>query len=261
MNTAYDKFQVVTSDRGAELALEIGEDKNYDSGGSGGRIKVLYETDFNYTGEFIARAKVDNGTGGAGGVCDGAGVNGRAGSSGEPGTRYEHAFPYTPPICHYDVGYLVSNVTSAEGHVGHDTNTSLVCYGTMAWYETVDEDTNIIMKVRTSINASMLGAMDWKDCPEVTNGQDISDLSSVSDGHRYIQWRAELVTYDLAKTPVLHSVNISYEYGIPFLVNSSGSIRYSSQYRNLPNFKLVYEHGAIIKNQTEGEIMLRRVVL
>ena len=128
----------------------------------------------------------------------------------------------------------------------------------MTWNATTDADTDIILKVRSSFNKSMDGncTLSWDDCPPVVNGTDISDLPSVSDGHQYIQWRAEFLTFDLAKTPVLHWVNLSYEYGIPFIVNSSGCIRYSSHYTDMRNFELIYAHGAMIKNQTEGVLMV-----
>ena len=131
----------------------------------------------------------------------------------------------------------------------------------MTWDATTDDGlTFVTMKVRTSIKPDMSNAMDWDDDNFVaaTNGSDISDLPSVSDGHRYIQWRAELSTNDPYKTPVLHAVNVSYEYGgeTPTLVNSIGNIEFRSQYLYLPNYNLVYEHGATIKNQTEGGFML-----
>jgi hypothetical protein len=160
--------------------------------------------------------------------------------------------PYTPHVYHYATGWLESCVFD------NPNKTSLVHYGIMIWNTTTDADTNIIMKVRTSINNSMDEniTMSWGDCPPVVNGTDISDLPSVSDGNQYIQWRAEFITFDLSKTPVLQWVNISYEYGVPFIVNTSGSIRYSSQYTDLRNFELVYAQGATIKNQTEGVLMV-----
>lgn len=223
-------------------------------GGAGGRIKVFYETAFNCTAGDILHAKVGSGTGGRGGIAkDGSTwYNGSNGDPGENGTTNNHTLPYTPPIFHYDAGYLTSPV--------YNVTTPLVRYGTLSWNETVDADTNIIMKVRTSAVASMNEttgfALPWEECPEVSLGQDISELSSVSDGHQYIQWRAELVTFDLTKTPILHDVNISFEYGTPFLVTASGALTYSSNYHYLPDFVLDYAHGATIKEQQAGEFML-----
>lgn len=222
-------------------------------GGAGGRIKVLYETNIIFDGTFGTHAKVNLGAGGAGGVVvEGSGDPGMNGSDGESGTNYSDAFPYTPPIFHYDTGYLTSPV--------YNLSSALVRYGVMNWSESVDDDTNIIMKVRTSAVASMSEsagfAMPWELCPEVTQGQPISELSSVSDGHQYIQWRAELVTFDLTKTPTLHAVNISYSYGTPLVVAASGLIRYCSNYYYLPELTLDYARGAAIQSQSAGEFML-----
>ena len=226
-------------------------------GGCGGRIKVFYDSNLSASNGLNSHVDVSGGEKGTRG-SGGQGVAGEDGTPGVAGTVHNLSIPYSPQVYYYDVGYLISNVTATQGHIGYNTNTSLVCYGNMTWDKTVDEDTNIIMKVRTSINKSMHKnyTMSWDDCPPVANGTDISDLSSVSDGHRYVQWRAEFYTFDLSKTPVLSSVNISYEYGIPFIVNSSGSIRYSSQYTDFSNFKLIYAQGATLKKQTEGGLML-----
>lgn len=215
-------------------------------GGAGGRIKVFYDS--HYSGDISNYANASGGAGGENGGADG--------NSSIP---YITHFPFTMRYPHYSYGELTSNVTAIEGHIGYDTGSTTTRYRNMTWDATTDPGlTSVTMKVRTSMNANMSDAMDWEDCPEAKNGQDISDLSSVSDGHRYIQWRAELSTNDQYKTPVLHWVNISYEYGgeLPVLVNSSGSIQFNSQYLYLPNYKLVYEHGATIKNQTGGEFML-----
>jgi hypothetical protein len=193
---------------------------------------------------------VDGGKGGTKGKAEGATDDG---VDGENGCVNNTWIPYAPQVRYYATGWLESIPYT------NPDKTSLVHYGIMTWNTTTDEDTNIIMKVRTSINKSMDEniTMSWGDCPPVVNGTDISDLPSVSDGHQYIQWRAEFITFDLSKTPVLQWVNISYEYGIPFIVNTSGSIRYSSQYTSGPlNFELTYAQGATIKTQKEGELMV-----
>ena len=217
-------------------------------GGAGGRIKAFYGSNFSAPGGLNSHVDVDGGANGAGGNAPSGGADGVDGSPGASGTVYNHSILYTPPVFHYDTGYIISTV--------HNTTNPLVCYGNMTWNETVPEDTNIIMKVRTSMDENMASAMSWEDCPAVTNGMDISGFSSVSNGHQYIQWRAELATFDLSKTPTLQSVTIEYEYGIPYILNSSGSMHYSSHYKNLPDFKLIYAHGATIRGQTEGEFML-----
>jgi hypothetical protein len=225
-------------------------------GGAGGVIIVLYDSALS-PANITGRVHVAGGAGGVHG--DGGGSTaGEDGNATISGIVYNLSFPYSPAIHHFDTGYLISNVTASLGHIGFNaSNTSMIQYGTMSWTETIpDENTNIIMKVRTSIYADMHDAPSWEDCPEVTEDQDISELASASDGHQYIQWRAELVTFDLAKTPILHAVNISYEFGTPVLVNSSGALYYRSNYHHLPDFQLIYAHGATIRNQTGGEFML-----
>jgi hypothetical protein len=102
----------------------------------------------------------------------------------------------------------------------------------------------------------MRDAVPWEDCPPVANGTDISDLYSVSDGHRYIQWRAELLTFAPERTPTLNWVNITYDYGEPVLVRTSGKLEFDSQYLYYPNYQLIYAHGATIREQQDGRFML-----
>ena len=219
-------------------------------GGAGGLIKIFYDSNLTFSGHTPDVAGGAGGTrGGNWGGSYNPSTDGEAGASGffDPAGTW---IPYSPHVCYYATGYLESDI--------YNTTTPLVCYGNMTWNATTDADTDIILKVRSSFNKSMDEncTLSWDDSPPVINGTDISDLPSVSDGHQYIQWRAEFLTFDLAKTPVLHWVNVSYEYGIPFIVNTSGSIRYSSQYTDMCNFKLVYAQGATIKNQTGGELMV-----
>lgn len=215
-------------------------------GGAGGIIKMFYDSNLVFSS---SNAHVNKGIGGQkGGTFGGT----KDGVDGENGCVNNTWIPYAPQVRYYATGWLESCVFD------NPDKTSLVHYGIMTWNTTTDEDTNIIMKVRTSINKSMDKniTMSWDNCPPVVNGTDISDLPSVSDGNQYIQWRAEFITFDLSKTPVLSSVNISYEYGIPFIVNTSGNISYRSQYTDMRNFELVYAQGATIKNQAEGVLMV-----
>jgi hypothetical protein len=97
----------------------------------------------------------------------------------------------------------------------------------------------------------------WDNCPAVTNGKDISEWASAFDGHRYVQYRAELSTYDVSMTPVLHEVRINYTSstpsGSPVIADASGVIKFKSSYLYYPNQELVYEHGAVIRAQTIGD--------
>lgn len=223
-------------------------------GGAGGIIKIFYGTHFENTG---MEGYVKNGAGGVSGEEGTGGTNGNSGANGvfNSGGSW---LPYSPEVRYFSKGYLISNVTATHGHIGFNaTAKASICYGTMSWNETLpDEDTNITMKVRTSICPDMRDAPPWEDCPEVRNGMDISDISSVSDGHEYIQWRAELTTFDLAKTPILKNVSIDYECCTPTLVNASGALYFKSNYLRFPDFQLIYAHGATIRSQIEGEFML-----
>ena len=218
-------------------------------GGAGGRIKVFYENASLYTSTYSH--PVDGGDGGAGGA---GGAPGTLGENGLIGSFYPNGTPYITSVPHYSSGYYVSRV--------HDTGNTTTCYGNMTWSAAVSDYTSIVMKVRTSRSPVMKGnATLWENCPAVANGQVISDLSSAFDGHRYIQYRAELYTYEATMTPELYSVRINYssadpEGGSPTVEESSGIIRFNSNYFYYPNQEIVYEHGALIKWQPEGGFML-----
>lgn len=231
-------------------------------GGSGGVIKIFYG--INLSALVANHTNVSGGAGGLGGVGKSPGCTigdvpkaGGNGTAGGDGHVHNESYPdYVESVPHYPTGWLVSNVTDI-GYNATGANTSMIRYGTLTWSDTRPSGTGIYMKVRTSTNATMTG--DWANCPSVANGTAISDLPSVSNGHRYIQWRADLYTLERSRTPILHSVNISYEYGLPVIADCKGSIEFSSHYFSLPNYKLVYEHGATLKNQTSGEFMLHSV--
>ena len=230
-------------------------------GGSGGRIKVFFSKLYGSGGpvtiveQFLANHT--NVSGGAEGIR-GEGIhtvkeaeNGTAGGLGS--VHNESISTYVESVPHYSAGYIISSINDT----GHINNTAMILYKNLTWAKATLSGTNIYIKVRTSLNATMSDAMSWENCPAATNEQDISELYSVSDGHRYIQWRADLTTMERSRTPILNSVNISYERGRPVISDSSGSIEFSSHYFNLPNYVLVYGHGATIKNQTVGgELML-----
>ncbi len=206
-------------------------------GGAGGRIKV-----FNESGSVSLANNAGSGD-------DATGKDGGAG--GEAGVYISPGEEYISSITHCSSGYFTSEV--------YDTGRNSTCYGNMTWNATLNGQT-IEMKVRTDMFEDMRAAPDWPYCPEVVseegqnNISDINSLSSVSDGHRYIQYRAELHTDDATTTPVLHSVRINYNFsapggGGPLLGISSGIIKFQSSYLYYLNQELVYEHGAVIKCQ------------
>lgn len=217
-------------------------------GGAGGRIKIFYEN-ASYTPPSSSVV-----AGGAGGTGGGGTHLGNSGDDGNGSFIYENETSYISSVPHYSSGYYVSRV--------HDTGNTTTCYGNMTWDADTDEYTPIVMKVRTSVSPDMEGnATLWENCPAVANGQVISDLSSAFDWHRYIQYRAELSTYEATMTPELYSVRINYSSadpagGSPTVAESSGIIRFNSNYFYYPNQEIAYEHGALIKWQPEGGFML-----
>ena len=227
-------------------------------GGGGGVIDVsfehIYPTDKISINETLL--DVSNGTGGT----TNATTQMENGKDGFLGLKSVEPAKFTAHISHYTSGYLVSNMTnvlnSHGGDVGYDTTSTHICYGNLSYGPMPRPGTDIVLKVRTSMYPNMNDALAWEACPPVANGTDISDLVSVSDGHRYIQWRAELLTYDPGITPILSGVNISYVYGDPVLAHSSGTIGYKSQYLYYPNYQLVYAHGATIREQDDGGVIM-----
>jgi len=83
-------------------------------------------------------------------------------------------------------------------------------YGTMTWSDNGLGE--IIVKARTADNASMSGATAWDDCSEITKGSDLSGYSSVTDGHKYIQYKFYLYGYAAAQFPQIESVTVNYLY-------------------------------------------------
>ena len=214
-------------------------------GGGGGVIKVSCDD------SIINGTKLDvsNGTGGTGTSI---------GDSGFLGIKQVHNATFNSSLSHYTSGYLVSNMTAVpgQGQIGYDTNSTRIRYGNLTYGPLPRPGTDIVLKVRTSMYPDMRDALPWEDCPPIANNTGISNLISVSDGHRYVQWRAELLTFDLQETPELHWVNISYTYGEPVLARTAGTIVYASQYLYYPNYNLIYAHGATIREQYGRAFML-----
>lgn len=137
-----------------------------------------------------------------------------------------------------------------------DTGSNNTIYETISWNATTPPYTEIVIEVRTSIYADMSNSTGWV---KVENGQNLSSIMPTLKGHRYIQFRATFITYDPSKRPSL--VDLRVNYASPSesitLVSSSGFISFTSNYHYLPSQELTYENGAVIKNQTEGGIMIR----
>ncbi len=153
----------------------------------------------------------------------------------------------------YSEGYIESNMSKYSGSIGYDTGSNNTCYYNISWNETRPSNTEIVMKVRTSMNGDMSNSTDWV---VVENGQNLSSIFPTLNGHRYVQFRAELRTWDPSKTPVLINVSIDYSGFDGSLVSASGAITFTSNYKYLPDHNLSYEHGAVIKSQTAGGLVL-----
>ncbi len=171
-------------------------------------------------------------------------------------------------------GCIVSNITCTGGTVGFDTNltnqdgnmrwraTNNTVYENLTWYaENITADTDIILKVRTDMYGDMRHATPWEDCYAIKSSDievnesgfrtfPLTDLLSVSKGHRYIQLRIELLSINPYKTPVLVNVSIGYRHAHAItLAEASGTIRYSTSYHDQ---RIVYENGAVITSQDSG---------
>jgi hypothetical protein len=223
-------------------------------GGSGGEIQVYYDSSL-FPGDIDIKTNHTDVSYGVGGLS--GNYSAKPGQNGTDGTANVTLARYYPSLLYYSTGYLVSNMTAVQGQVGYNMNSTLIRYGNLTYGSKIPPDTGIVVKVRTSMYPNMTDAVPWENCPPVASGQDISDLPVTSDGHRYIQWRAELYTLDPRITPLLSWVNISYEYGKrPVLVTSSGHLDFKSQYLYYPNYQLVYTQGGTIREQYDGVFML-----
>lgn len=159
-------------------------------------------------------------------------------------------------------GYVVSNLTNTtEGHVGKDTGSNSTIYGNFTWETRIPSaDTQIIMRIRSGMFPNMTQAKPWHECPELesidgTNTVALATVSSVSNGHRYLQYRADLKTWDPNTSPTLNN-GITVEYTSPpdpvTLANASGTITFTSNYNYHNNLELSYLSGAAIQWQKEG---------
>ena len=152
------------------------------------------------------------------------------------------------------------------GNFGFDTGSNNTVYKNITWYaENVTGYTDIVLKVRTDMFPDMRHATGWDECYSIiTSGKGrgsfpLYDLTSVSNGQRYVQLRVELKSYDPQKAPTLVNLSIGYNHTTSMkLGESSGSITFSAPYHYLPDMSLTYENGAVIKSQTEGEFIDNR---
>ncbi len=102
-----------------------------------------------------------------------------------------------------DSGYLVSSVYD----VGTGNGSSE--FEQITWQANLNgEQLNI--KVRTATDSLMSNALSWNQCTYAVNGQDISNLLSVNDGDRYVQYRTELLTDSVDYSSELDEIQINF---------------------------------------------------
>ena len=151
----------------------------------------------------------------------------------------------------YASACIESDMTN--GHIGNDTGSNSTVYGNITWQAlTSPPATEIIMKVRTALDANMTKSTPWV---EVENGTNLSTIFPTLNGHRYVQFRAELITWEPSKTPTLINVSINYSHKNVIFANTSGTITFKSSYHYFPNQVITYENGAVIKSQDNQEFI------
>jgi hypothetical protein len=158
----------------------------------------------------------------------------------------------------YSRGDLESNFSTLTGQIGKDIGNNNVKYGDFSWYTKLPFNTQITLKLRSDMFPNMTHAKEWYDCQALesndgANTISLSDVSSVSDGHRYIQYRAEFKTWNPVLTPTLLNTSVSFLSPTEdvVLTNSSGSLTLASNYYYLPDHTLTYENGVVIKSHEE----------
>ena len=164
----------------------------------------------------------------------------------------------------YARGYLESNWSTTPGQLGgKNLGSANIVYENLSWNTSLPANTRIVLKVRTDMFPDMKHAKNWSDCPAIEsrngfNTKNLREIASVSKGHQYVQYRAELSTWDPDLTPTLLNVSISYNASQPevVLAGSSGSISFTSNHFYLPKHTLSYESGAVIKKQQDNEFVL-----
>lgn len=83
-------------------------------------------------------------------------------------------------------------------------------YGAVTWNGTVPTNTTLTLKVRTSNSPSMAGATAWASCTGITSGQNMSLGGCVTNGHRYIQYRADFSTSQTTISSKFLDVSLAY---------------------------------------------------
>lgn len=120
-----------------------------------------------------------------------------AGTPGSEVTRYEGS------------GTLTSNAFDAGSGGGLWKTVTFV----------TDDESNTVVKARSSNDPSMTGAPAFSSCDPLTNGQTLADNNCVNDGDRYIQYYINLTSSGLV-TPTFQSITIGYTSIEPPVANA-----------------------------------------
>ena len=122
-----------------------------------------------------------------------------AGTSGNLSIQYKTAAP------------LSGTYLSTSTYVG-----TVSSWGTLSWTNTSATGT-IIMQARSANNAAMSGASAWNgtsSCVIAASGNTLASGGCMNVGDSYVQYQATLISLSPTATPILGSVNISYNQSL-----------------------------------------------
>jgi hypothetical protein len=109
----------------------------------------------------------------------------------------------------FKAAYMNSgHMESSVYDVGTGNGSSV--FGVVWWQEHLNGQ-QLRIKVRSALDSLMNGAAPWYLCTPATNGQNLSELPSVTNGHRYIQYRAEFETDSIDLSSSLRGISIYYD--------------------------------------------------
>lgn len=103
---------------------------------------------------------------------------------------------------YYSTGTYTSPVYDTLGNAN---------FGTLVFSSSIPSNSTLTIKVRTGTSTDMAGANNWTSCSNITSGNDISSDPCVTDGNRYVQYRATFgASSDLSQTSALSSTTINF---------------------------------------------------
>ncbi len=106
------------------------------------------------------------------------------------------------PATFYSVGSHSTSTSATTFTTGtlvsaiYDVGTSIQSWGTVRWTST--NDSFVTVKARSSNDSGMSGATAFDSCSALSQDQDLTSDSCVTDGHQYLQYQVELTTTTVA---------------------------------------------------------------